>query len=149
MTYKAFLFFILIFLQPAYAEKPVSEEYVKAAYLFHFLNFTQWDDALNNYYVCIPQDPELKDAAEEMLDGKTVGGRKIVVLENYRSCHIQVSDNPSSSMTVLTIGPLHKGSLMEFKVVNNKLKFMVNVERVQKSKVKISSQVLKLAIVQK
>jgi hypothetical protein len=58
-----FIFIFLMFMPRTYGEAPVAADFVKAAFIFHFLNFTQWDDNQGIYVVCIPDDPSLRDAA--------------------------------------------------------------------------------------
>ena len=48
----------------------------------------------------------------------------------------------------LTIGSLEKGALIEFRLVDNKMRFAVDLERMRKVKLKVSSQLLKLAILE-
>jgi len=49
----------------------------------------------------------------------------------------------------LTIGSLARGALLEFRIVDNRLKFAIDPVRIKKSKLKISSQLLKLAILER
>ncbi len=142
-------FIFLIFLTGSiHAETPVEADSLKAAYIYHFLNFTDWNDNLNNYYVCVPDDDILKETVQDSLKGKTVNHRGVIVLSRSRFCHILVSDQPSATRSTLTIGSLNKGALLEFRVVKNKLKFAVNMDKIKNSRLKISSQLLKLAILE-
>ena len=144
-----FIFIFLAFFTIAHAETPVSEEALEAAYIYHFINFTEWNDHLSNYYVCIPDNEPLKNALQDSFRGKTVNDRNIVVLHHSQFCHILIADQTPPSQTSLTIGYLNKGAILEFRRVNNKLKFAVDLEKLKRSKLKISSQLLKLAIVEK
>ena len=141
-----FIFLLLAICARVYGQSIASEDSLKAAYIFHFINFTEWSDNLEDYYVCVPDDESLKNALEASFTGKIINNRKIVILHNAQVCHVLISNEPSSVQTTLTIGPLSKGALLEFRLINNKLKFAVNLERVKKSKLKISSQLLKLGI---
>jgi hypothetical protein len=73
-----------------------------------------------------------------------------VVVDRYDACHVLVDNymNMPFSDSTLTIGSLAKGALLEFRIIKNKLKFAVNMEKVKKCKLKISSQLLKLAILE-
>jgi hypothetical protein len=129
------------------SEANVSEEAVKAAFIFHFINYTEWNDNDPDYYVCIPEDTALRSTAEKMFEGKKINNRNVLVVGRYTGCHILVSNYPPKpDDTILTIGSLDKGALFEFRVVENKLKFAANLDQIKKSKIKISSQLLKLAI---
>lgn len=131
------------------AQALVSEESLKAAFIFHFLGYIEWKDKRAQYYVCIPDDEALLASVAAAMKEKTVNDRGIVVTDKREGCHILVSDNVPAPDSVFTIGPLNKGALLEFRVVENKLKFAVSMANIKKSSLKISSQLLKLAIVEK
>lgn len=132
----------------ALAQGEATEESVKAAFLFHFINYTEWssDDQNTPYYVCIPDDESLRDTARQVLQNKQVNNRDIVVASKTQGCHILVSESTPHMDETITVGSLNDGALFEFRIIENKLKFAVNLEKVKKSKLKISSQLLKLAI---
>ncbi len=133
----------------AQGQSSVSEDAVKAAFIFHFIDFVEWSDEPSEFHICIPDDANLRTAVSESLEGKLVKNKKILVVNQSDVCHILVSDNVPAADQTLTIGPLEKGALLEFRVVNNKLRFAANLETIRKSKLKISSQLLKLAILDK
>ncbi len=144
---KALLILFLLFVcGRVYGQSAATEESVKAAYIYHFINFVEWDDHLNNYYVCVPDDSELKDALEESLRGKMVNNRKIIVSRYASVCHILVTNHPEGIENTFTIGSIQDGALFEFLIVDNKLKFAANLDKIKNSKLKISSQLLKLAL---
>ena len=149
MMFKRAIFLaVLLFCNLSYGET-VSENSIKAAFIFHFINFTQWDDNETEYDVCIPDDKPLLETARQTLGDKIVNNRKIVVVERTENCHVLVANNdmPSNS-SMLTIGTLDKGALMEFRIVKNKLRFAINLNKIKNSRLKISSQLLKLAILE-
>jgi hypothetical protein len=137
----------VFFCSISYAQT-VSEDDVKAAFLFHFISFTEWQDNEEEYYVCIPDDRSLNDAAQRIFAGKTINNRKVIVVDRATSCHVLVSNSIPYTHTMLTVGPLNQGALLEFRVVDNKLKFAINMEKIKNSRLKISSQLLKLAILE-
>lgn len=145
---RVVFFILLIIFYSSSAPAAISEEAVKAAFIFHFINFTQWNDESSNYYVCVPEDAQLRSAIRESLNGKAVNNRRITVVNRTKDCHILISDDVEPSTSILTVGPLAKGALLEFRVVDNKLKFAANLDEIKKSDVKISSQLLKLAILE-
>lgn len=149
MMRKLLIVIFLALALPAYAKDTASEEELKAAFIFQFMNFVEWNDDRPDYYVCIPDDQSLKQVAQQSFDSRVVNHRKIMVVDHADSCHIMVSDPAPDTDTTLTIGSLKTGALFEFRTINNKLKFAVNLERVKRSKFKISSQLLKLAIIEK
>ncbi|MGE0267078.1 MAG: YfiR family protein [Candidatus Omnitrophota bacterium] len=146
---KTLVILFLVILSVARAEALVSENSLKAAFIFHFIGYIEWKDAETKYYVCIPDDDSLRASAAEAFKEKSVNNRPIVVTDKNDSCHILVSDNVPPPDGVLTIGPLNKGAMLEFRLINNKLKFAASLENIKKSSLKISSQLLKLAILEK
>ena len=145
-------FILIIFLVgafPSYAQTSIPEDEVKAAFIFHFLNYTQWDDGRTDYNVCIPEDDSFRAVARSILQGKEVNGRKIAVMAQGPSCHVLVSGFSPQTDSTLTIGNLSRGALFEFRIINNKLKFAADLERIKNSKFKMSIQLLKMAILDK
>src|ERR1041385_2004608 len=91
---KIFIILFLIFSSTACAETLTRED-VESAFLFHFVNYTEWNDNLPNYYICIPDDTDLRPAAAISLRGKVVNNRKVAVVSRSSSCHILVSQDVS------------------------------------------------------
>ena len=137
---------LILFCPPVFAASTANEDSLKAAFIFHFINFTEWNDDQSTYFVCIPDDEALRETARQSFTGKTVNNRSISVVNRREGCHILVSDNAPEEDNTLTIGHLNKGALFEFRLIDNKMKFAVNLDGVKNSKLKISSQLLKLAI---
>jgi hypothetical protein len=147
---KILLFIFLVTLTTTAFAQSARREDVESAFLFHFISYTEWDDNQTEYFVCIPDNASLRQTAEQSLGGKVVNNRKIEVVDRTEGCHILVSENiPNGQTTTLTIGPLARGALIEFRQIGNKVKFAANMDKIKESKVKISSQVLKLAILDK
>jgi hypothetical protein len=144
---KLFIAIFLLITTTAYAQT-IGREDIESAFLYHFLNYTEWDDNLPNYYVCIPDDAVLRDAAVVSLKGKVVNNRHVMVVANSQSCHVLVSDDVPEDGNTLTVGPLAKGAMLEFRMVNNKIKFAANIKKIKESHLKVSSQLLKLAILE-
>ena len=132
------------------AEPSVTKNSLKAAFIYHFISFTEWNDDKPSYFVCIPDDEDLREAARESFKGKMISNRRVVVVARTQSCHVLVSDRMAMmGDKALTIGQLGKGALFEFREIDHKMRFAVNLDLVQKSPFKISSQLLKLAIIDK
>ena len=130
----------------AYGNEIVSEESLEAAFIFNFLKFVEWNDDRATYDICIPEDENLRKVAAGLLEGKTLNSRQITVVNRTDTCHVLVSNTPPSPDTTLTIGSVDQGAMFEFMVIDNKLKFAININNIRKSKLKISSQLLKLAV---
>lgn len=144
--FKTLLLIAALFFSTISYGEDVSEEDVKAAFIYHFINFTEWEDKQAQYNVCIPDNRTLRETAAEMFGGKVINDHTIEVVNHAEVCHVLVSDFVPVTQSILTIGPLDKGALLEFRKVNSKLKFAANLAKIKGSKLKISSQMLKLAI---
>jgi hypothetical protein len=141
--------FLILGLRGYADESPaISEDELKAAFIFHFITFTEWDDNAPNYNVCIPNNESLRKAAQNVFKDKVVNNRKVVVTDIAPVCHVLVSDQAPLNKNTLTIGEINRGALLEFRLIKNKLRFAANVENIKKTNLKISSQLLKLAILE-
>ena len=140
---------------------------IKAAFIYHFLEFTQWPGETqagqqNQLYVCV-LGPSPFQGALKSIDGSQVGGRRVTVrhleeTEDAQSCHaVFVSPKaPASKLLsalpstgVLTVGEsstfTRHGGMIRFFETKNNIRFEVNLAAVQQANLKISSKMLKLA----
>jgi hypothetical protein len=153
-----------------FAEDSASQEYkVKAAFLYNFTLFVEWpaeaftagDSPLT---ICILGKSSFGDALGG-LRGKTVKTRKLVVrqinaVQEMRGCQVlfvSASERMQlpnilaavKSQHVLTVsdldGFIEAGGIIEFITLEDKIRFEVNLKAAQQARLKISSQLLKLA----
>jgi hypothetical protein len=167
----------LALLGPAWgrAAAPEYGEYdVKAAFLYNFAKFVEWPaDAFigerEPITLCILGDDPFGESLEAMVRGETVGGRQILIDRTrrrgeLRSCHILfVSRSESQRLpqvlaelrgaSVLTVGDtpgfLEAGVLINFTLQDHKVRFGINPRAAERSRLKISSKLLRLAINQR
>lgn len=152
------------------AQPVTSREYlVKAAFLYNFAKFVQWPqgafkDADAPLVLCILGDDPFGSALN-VLAGKTVGGRRLVIqrarnLTGLAPCHIlfvaslrqpalrqvlgKVKGKP-----ILTVSEIpdftHQGGIIQFFTVQSKIRFEINPAAAAANDLKVSSQLLKLA----
>ncbi len=146
-----------------------TEFQVKAAFVYNFVKFVQWPhdsfpatgDAPISICV-LGQDP-LGDALES-LKGLTAYGRNLSVRRiagqgEADRCQVlylcrserEAMGNLLKGMKagVLTIGDMKSfasaGGIINFVIVDNRVSFEINVDAAERAKLKISSQILKLA----
>ncbi len=143
---KIFIIFILLGCTSALGNEIVTQESLEAAFIFNFLKFVQWNDTRPTYDICIPDDENLRKVATALLEGKALNDRQIDVVNRTDNCHVLVSSTSPNPDSTLTIGSLDQGAMFEFLVIDNKLKFAINIDNIRKSKLKISSQLLRLAV---
>ena len=160
----------LFFCGPVLAQEPLPEYQVKAAYLYNFLKFVEWPedafpDSLAPIVIGISGDDPFGDALPQVIIGKTVQGRDLVIhkyrsgedmrgahilfispLEKKRLPQILSSLRGSSVLTVAdTEGFLEAGGMIQFLSENNRVRFAINVDATSRAKLKISSKLLSLA----
>jgi YfiR/HmsC-like len=158
-------------LPPARADGPSREYQLKAAFLYNFAQFVDWPEEsfANNQspliVAVVGQDP-FNGALDQVLKGKTAGGRGIVVkyFANsgaIESCHVLfVSSSEQGQMSAvlqragkfhaLTVGDFDgftaSSGMIRFFAEDNRLRFEINTDAVAADgKLKIRSQLLKLA----
>lgn len=146
-----------------------AQEYsVKAAFLFNFARFVEWPEesfsAARHFLLCIlGRDPF--GSALSSIDGKTVEDRQLVVKhidshEAAAACHILFISTSEEARVpyilrdlqgyhILTISEFaqfaQRGGIINFIIVDNKIRFEINPGAARDAGLKISSKLLKLA----
>ncbi len=141
---------------------------VKAAFLLNFINFVEWpQDGLAHspvYTICVlgnnPFGTALRTIQDKVTAGKRVVTRVCKNLQDTRSCHMLfVSSSEkdrlgsileeTNNLGILTVGDMkgfaHAGGIIQFVIEENKVRFIVNVDAANRSKIRISSKLLRLA----
>lgn len=146
----------------------VSEDAVKAGFVFNFVKFTQWSGEREGdnrpMDICTPGALPL-DGQFALLQGRTVGNRKIalrahVAPADWRACQVlYLPDGETGRVEtflrglgnapVLTIsdqpGFVQAGGMIGLRVEDNRVRFDVNLLAAQRAGLTLSSQMLKLA----
>jgi hypothetical protein len=152
------------------ARTPPTEYAVKAAFLYNFARFVEWPpDAFHDaqepfVIVVLGQDP-FGAVLDDTVAGKTAFGRRIEVrrasrVEDVRDAHIvfvcasERANTPAILKTlerpgVLTVGDIdgfaEHGGAINFTMQARKVRFQINPQRAEQARLKMSSQLLKLA----
>lgn len=166
----ATLLSLFCFIGDAAAAEPQDEYSVKAAIILNFARFTQWPDPSRStepLALCILGEKSLAVAFRE-IDGKAVNGRTLHISfaedpEDLTPCDIlfltrhferMPLDDVFSSLgesPILTIGEtpefIKAGGMINIFKKNNHLRFEVNPETIRQHRLKLSSRLLKLAII--
>ena len=159
----------------AAADSPSFSEYqVKAAFLYNFARFVEWptnafpDDRAPILLGIVGDDP-FGGALEQLVKGKTINGRELVLKRVARQqdlrefhmlfvCSSEVRYLPQileslKGKCVLTVGETkgfaQTGGVINFTLEENKVHFEINVDTAERSRLKISSKLLALAKVVK
>ena len=147
-------------------ERPTHE--IHAAMVYNFIKYVQWPDEAEagEFVVGVIGEDKVFNTLKQWYDGKPKGSKKYVVKklatsEEANTCHVvyigrsknRDFDNIKASTTgksILTVtdgnGLGQKGSCINFKVIDGKLKFELNQGTVSGSNLKISSQLSSMAI---
>jgi hypothetical protein len=156
---------------PAPAAGPTDND-VKAAFLYHFASFVEWPPGTfpartTPLVVGVLGHGPLSEAVERTLQGKTAGDRPLVIrrlTQPDEAAHTQiclVEDSARESLplvlravreaSVLTVADMEgfaqRGGIVNFVLQQRKVRFEINLARAQQARLKISSQLLKLATI--
>lgn len=169
---KKFFFLNLLIILVGYSPYGQSEaqEYdLKAAYIFNITKFIYWDSTIpgNEFIIGIIDSSPILEPLEKIAKTKKVMDKKISIrqcskLEEIDNCTILfIPKNTSFSLKeileitkskkILTIseheGYGKKGTAINFVMINDNLKFEVNIKTLETLGLKASSQFLKLAVI--
>jgi hypothetical protein len=165
---RAILAGLLLLAPGTRAEGSASEYAVKAAFLYNFTKFVEWPpgtfvEASDPITLCVLGENPFGTLLEEAVRGKTVNGREIAVreaktLSAAAGCHIVFlgSDSLDESLGALANRPVltvsdaesaaERGAIIGLKLEENRVRFEVNLNAARKARLKLSSQLLKVAV---
>lgn len=144
---------------------------LKAAFVFQFPQFVGWPpaalDGSDSFELCVFQSSgPLAGFLEELVSGEAVKGRPIHVSriragEPITHCHTLVAigraeDGAAVTLKqaaghpILTVGDtegfLDDGGIIALKIVNQRVRFEIDVANAQRAGLQLSSQLLRLAL---
>ena len=149
----------------------VSEERVKAAYLYRFPNYIEWPAAAfakpeSPYVLAVLGDDNIVDELNRISAGRMINNRPVTVRklqggELPPGIHLlfigrsersrlpqlarQVNGKPVLIVTE-TDGALVQGSMINFRIADDRVRFEVSLESVEKTELKLSARLLALAL---
>lgn len=151
------------------AQVMATEPELKAAFLYNFARFVRWPDATlkrsAEFPICVLGHDPLEPAIESTIAGKRVGELPIVskrlddasptadcrILFIGSSVHGQLQEvldrvKGSDFLTVADVENFaERGGMIRFRLDGARMRLDVNVEAAEEARLKISSQLLKLA----
>ncbi|HEX5764640.1 MAG TPA: YfiR family protein [Woeseiaceae bacterium] len=155
---------------PAAAQEVVYQEgEVKAAFLYHFATFVQWPETVPRerpFSVAVLGDDEVAAELEKFLPGHQIQGRQMQVRrlssiedladdallfigagENHRLREL-ISRVEDRSMLVVTEAPgaLKDGSMINFQVIDDRVRFEISLLAAQRAGLELSSRLLSAAM---
>jgi hypothetical protein len=151
------------------AQKP-TEYQVEATYLYNFSQFVQWPSRAiatsDSFDICVlgqdPFGPALNTIlANETIGGKPVAAKRILTPDDAANCRvlfISSSENlrvkeiltALGGASVLTVSDLprftERGGMLQFLLMDDRVRFEVNLSATQRAGLSLSSELLKVAI---
>lgn len=159
----------LFFVSMASAGETGREYLVKAAFLYNFIKFVTWENEKNidQISICAFGDAELlKDL--KSIEGKKAHEKIISVVEmeslnkaikcnvlfisRYESLDYKKLIAEAEKNGILTVSDMdgfaEKGGVIEmFATDDNRIRFRINIKAAEKNRLRISSELLKLAVI--
>ena len=153
---------------PALAQES-NESQVKAAFVFNFVKFVEWPAGAFNdegapIIVGVVGEAPSTSAIDQTINGKTANGRRLLIkrfptFKAITHCHILfISSSQRDNLrqilaavgpAVLTIGESERfaqmGGIINFTIIDNKLRFEINPAAAEKAGLRISAKLLSLA----
>jgi hypothetical protein len=153
----------------ANAQKPTDDQ-VKAAFVYNFAKFTEWpSDVMKGpdtpFVIGVFGDDNFYKTLKVAAEGKSVQGKPISVMridriEDGQKCHmIYIGSSQEENLSyilkemknfhVLTVGDMSgfakRGCMINFTRERDYIRFEINVNAAERSGIKMSSNLLKLA----
>jgi len=147
-------------------QRPTHE--IHAAMLYNFIKYVQWPDegSGGEFVVGVIGEDDVFNTLKQWYDGKPKGSKKYVIKKlsssleastcqvvyvgKTRSREFENVKNSVTGKSILTItdgnGLAEKGSCINFKIVDGKLRFELNQGVVTGSNLKVSGQLSSMAI---
>lgn len=151
-----------------YLRAQAANEYeVKAAFLYKFASFVEWPPESANTPLCIAvvgQDP-FGAALDEVVKGKSINGRAFLIRrfksgQDAAACHIVFISASEKSrvrsildrlqgISILTVSDIpgfcQGGGMIDFELLDQKIRFEVNPEAAERAGLRVSSKLLAVA----
>lgn len=166
---KTFIFLCLsVFATESVLSQDRPPHEIHAAMLYNFIKYVQWPNEAEagEFVVGVIGDENVFNTLKQWYDGKPKGSKKYVIKklgspDEASSCQVvyvgksknrdfEAIKTSTTGKSILTItdgnGLGQKGSCINFKVIDGKLKFELNQGVVTGSNLKVSSQLSSMAI---
>lgn len=154
---------LLLLAVPLRGQDVTLEYQVKAVFVYNFTRFVEWPAQAQSgpVTICVAGRNPLGSFLEDTVRNETVGGRLIVtrvILEPDPTCRVVYIPRGAATPAylrvargapVLTIGEaddfLEAGGIINFYLVNDKVRFEISTHAAERAQLRISSRLLQLA----
>jgi len=147
-----------------------AEHQLKAAFVSKFPQFTEWPestlDGLQRIELCVARPNPFGSSLRELIAGERLGTRPLVVREvdspeDLDACQLLFVPSQSlrerrvllervRTLPILTVGDaptfIDEGGIVALRMVNGRVRFDINVEAANQAGLRLSSQLLQLAL---
>ena len=166
----AWLIPMLVAGPPRSFAQTVSEDQVKAAYVYNFAKFVEWPaiafpSPTAPFRLCVLGEKSFQSELDQVIKGKTVAGRPVTMVpaqvqEQFRSCHILFIASSQNKQvqrileslrdsSVLTVGEaknfIEQGGIINLVLEDDRVQFQVNHKAATQAGLRISSRLLTVA----
>ncbi len=161
-----YLFWFTLFVALSLFANQATPEAIKTAYLYNFTKFIRTDKSAKELQICLYRQPEMIGSLRK-LEGKSVRHKKITIhtlsdLEEIGSCTILLIPKlPESDLAKLLshayenrvllisegLDQARAGVPLCFYIENGRLRFAVNLESLRKTRIDLSSKLLRMATI--
>jgi hypothetical protein len=149
---------------------PPGEYELKAAFLFNFAKFIDWPEGSfespqSPFTICVVGPDPFGNILEDAMRGKMIGNRPLAIRRlkdkaGARLCQIEFVSSSESAHLAEILGSLHganvlvvgdtsgfaaSGGTIQFTLEDNRVRFAINIDAVDRSGLKFSSKLLSLA----
>lgn len=149
---------------------PPGEYELKAAFLFNFAKFIDWPEGSfespqSPFTICVVGLDPFGNILEDAMQGKMIGNRPLAIRRlkdkvGARVCQIEFVSSSESAHLAEILGSLHganvllvgetsgfaaSGGTIQFTLEDNRVRFAINIDAVDRSGMKFSSKLLSLA----
>jgi hypothetical protein len=142
---------------------------VKATFLYNFTRFIEWPGPTTPgpapFRICVVADPPMEQAIKRTVEGEVVQGRPLVMshpqtAQEAAACQILFVGRTEHQraagllaavrdLPVLTVGDssqfIEQGGTIRFVLVDNRVRFDVNLASAQRANLKMSANLLRVA----
>lgn len=155
---------------PANAAGEVTESSVKAAFLYRFIGYVEWPPAVfrtpdSPYVIAVIGADDIAEKLRLMLVGRTAGHRGVEVRQlgindaldqvhvlyvgNIAPTQMEMILKRAQQYPILSVTDFreaqHQPSAIQFKMIDNRIRFDVALDTAERSNLKISSRMLAVA----
>lgn len=154
-----------IAVRPAFGDIVSKEYQIKAAFLYKFLNFVEWEAPQRGKVICVYGTNPFGDSLTQLIkehDGSydSTQFRHVTRPQDFHTCSILFISNSekeersqilaaAKTLPVMTVSDINQfaqeGGVIEFILQESRIRFVINQAQAKRSGIKISSHLLALA----